>query len=207
MVLASLSAPVTKDAAGEAPLNASAASTWKSAADVRIVLTGGRSARYRCVNSGRRRLGLGGVGHAQEGARQGDQGEDDPQQDDGPVRCVPSPGFPAARLRTGVHGVTYRRVRGLFMRRGRWRRIARTTLVTLPLRARERSTERALQSGGRWAYPPGMAGIGPFSRRLRDRPDDRLPLWPGRSPNGEFVPAAKATRTARSTSSDPAVHR
>ncbi|HUC05528.1 MAG TPA: amidohydrolase family protein [Acidimicrobiales bacterium] len=34
-----------------------------------------------------------------------------------------------------------------------------------------------------------MAGIGRFSRRLRDRPDDLLPLPPGPVSNGEFVPA------------------
>ncbi len=35
-----------------------------------------------------------------------------------------------------------------------------------------------------------MAGIGPFSRRLRDRRDDQLPLHAGPVSNGEFVPAA-----------------
>ncbi len=35
-----------------------------------------------------------------------------------------------------------------------------------------------------------MAGTGPFSRRLRDRPDDQLPLHAGPVSNGEFVPAA-----------------
>ena len=39
-----------------------------------------------------------------------------------------------------------------------------------------------------------MAGIGPFSRRLRDRPDDQLPLSAGPVSNGEFVPAAEGTR-------------
>jgi uncharacterized protein len=34
-----------------------------------------------------------------------------------------------------------------------------------------------------------MGGIGPFSRRLRDRPDDQLPLHAGPVSNGEFVPA------------------
>ena len=36
-----------------------------------------------------------------------------------------------------------------------------------------------------------MAGIGPFSRRLRDRPDDQLPLPAGPVSNGEFVPGAE----------------
>jgi uncharacterized protein len=36
-----------------------------------------------------------------------------------------------------------------------------------------------------------MAGIGPFSRRLRDRPDDQLPLSAGPVSNGEFVPAGE----------------
>jgi uncharacterized protein len=35
-----------------------------------------------------------------------------------------------------------------------------------------------------------MVGIGRFSRRLRDRPDDPLPLHAGPVSNGEFVPAA-----------------
>ncbi len=35
-----------------------------------------------------------------------------------------------------------------------------------------------------------MAGIGPFSRRLRDRQDDHLPLPAGPISNGEFVPAS-----------------
>jgi hypothetical protein len=35
-----------------------------------------------------------------------------------------------------------------------------------------------------------MAGIGRFSRRLRERPDDPLPLHAGPVSNGEFVPAA-----------------
>jgi uncharacterized protein len=35
-----------------------------------------------------------------------------------------------------------------------------------------------------------MAGIGRFSRRQRDRPDDQLPLSAGPVSNGEFVPAA-----------------
>ncbi len=39
-----------------------------------------------------------------------------------------------------------------------------------------------------------MAGIGPFSRRLRDRPDDQLPLTAGPVSNGEFVPAAEEAR-------------
>src|SRR5271170_6376911 len=39
-----------------------------------------------------------------------------------------------------------------------------------------------------------MAGIGPFSRRLRDRPDDQLPLRAGPVSNGEFVPAAEVAR-------------
>ena len=39
-----------------------------------------------------------------------------------------------------------------------------------------------------------MAGIGPFSRRLRDRPDDHLPLRAGPVSNGEFVPAAEGPR-------------
>src|SRR5271154_1365093 len=50
MAVASFSAAGTYEAAGEAPLMTSAASTWKSAADARIVLTGVRSARYRCVS-------------------------------------------------------------------------------------------------------------------------------------------------------------
>ena len=37
-----------------------------------------------------------------------------------------------------------------------------------------------------------MAGIGSFSRRQRDRPDDQLPLRAGPVSNGEFVPAAPA---------------
>ncbi len=37
-----------------------------------------------------------------------------------------------------------------------------------------------------------MAGIGSFSRRQRDRPDDQLPLRAGPVSNGEFVPAAAA---------------
>ena len=41
---------------------------------------------------------------------------------------------------------------------------------------------------------PVMAGIGPFSRRLRDRPDDQLPLGAGPVSNGEFVPAAAGDR-------------
>jgi predicted TIM-barrel fold metal-dependent hydrolase len=39
-----------------------------------------------------------------------------------------------------------------------------------------------------------MGGIGPFSRRLRDRPDDPLPLVAGPVSNGEFVPGAPTTR-------------
>ncbi len=39
-----------------------------------------------------------------------------------------------------------------------------------------------------------MAGIGPFSRRLRDRPDDQLPLPAGPVSNGEFVPGAERAR-------------
>ncbi len=39
-----------------------------------------------------------------------------------------------------------------------------------------------------------MAGIGPFSRRLRDRQDDRLPLTAGPICNGEFVPAPADAR-------------
>ena len=39
-----------------------------------------------------------------------------------------------------------------------------------------------------------MAGIGPFSRRLRDRPDDQLPLQAGPVSNGEFVPAAEGAQ-------------
>src|SRR5271155_3058238 len=35
-----------------------------------------------------------------------------------------------------------------------------------------------------------MAGIGSFSRRQRDRPDDQLPLRAGPVSNGEFVPNA-----------------
>jgi len=35
-----------------------------------------------------------------------------------------------------------------------------------------------------------MAGIGSFSRRQRDRPDDQLPLTAGPVSNGEFVPSA-----------------
>ncbi len=42
-----------------------------------------------------------------------------------------------------------------------------------------------------------MAGIGPFSRRLREQPDDRLPLHAGPVSNGEFVPAAEGTRDRR----------
>ena len=37
-----------------------------------------------------------------------------------------------------------------------------------------------------------MAGIGSFSRRQRDRPDDQLPLTAGPVSNGEFVPAGPA---------------
>ena len=111
MALASLSAAGTSVAAGEAPLNASAASTWKSAADARIVPHRREEREVPLRQLGRQRFGLGGVGHPEEGARQGDQGQDDAQQHDGPVGRVPPPGFPAARLRAGVHGVTYRRVR------------------------------------------------------------------------------------------------
>ncbi len=39
-----------------------------------------------------------------------------------------------------------------------------------------------------------MAGIGPFSRRQRDRHDDQLPLTAGPVSNGEFVPAAAGPR-------------
>ncbi len=39
-----------------------------------------------------------------------------------------------------------------------------------------------------------MAGMGPFSRRLRDRTDDQLPLRAGPVSNGEFVPAAEGAR-------------
>jgi uncharacterized protein len=39
-----------------------------------------------------------------------------------------------------------------------------------------------------------MAGIGPFSRRLRDRQDDPLPLAAGPISNGEFVPAPASAR-------------
>ncbi len=39
-----------------------------------------------------------------------------------------------------------------------------------------------------------MGGIGPFSRRLRDRPDDQLPLDARPVSNGEFVPAAAGAR-------------
>jgi hypothetical protein len=39
-----------------------------------------------------------------------------------------------------------------------------------------------------------MAGIGSFSRRRRDRPDDQLPLRAGPVSNGEFVPAAAGAR-------------
>jgi len=39
-----------------------------------------------------------------------------------------------------------------------------------------------------------MAGIGPFSRRLRDRHDDHLPLPAGPVSNGEFVPAPQSPR-------------
>ena len=39
-----------------------------------------------------------------------------------------------------------------------------------------------------------MAGIGPFSRRLRDRRDDDLPLPAGPVSNGEFVPAPASAR-------------
>ena len=41
---------------------------------------------------------------------------------------------------------------------------------------------------------PAMAGIGPFSRRLRDRHDDHLPLAAGPVSNGEFVPAPEGPR-------------
>jgi uncharacterized protein len=37
-----------------------------------------------------------------------------------------------------------------------------------------------------------MAGIGPFSRRLRDVPGDQLPIVAGPVSNGEFVPAAES---------------
>ena len=37
---------------------------------------------------------------------------------------------------------------------------------------------------------PAMGGIGPFSRRLRDRQDEPLPLPAGPVSNGEFVPAS-----------------
>ena len=39
-----------------------------------------------------------------------------------------------------------------------------------------------------------MAGIGPFSRRLRDQSDDHLPLAAGPVSNGEFVPAPESPR-------------
>ena len=39
-----------------------------------------------------------------------------------------------------------------------------------------------------------MAGTGPFSRRLRDQHGDHLPLPAGPVSNGEFVPAAEASR-------------
>src|ERR1700683_1670040 len=39
-----------------------------------------------------------------------------------------------------------------------------------------------------------MAGIGPFSRRLRDQPDRPLPLLAGPITNGEFVPAGPTAR-------------
>ena len=39
-----------------------------------------------------------------------------------------------------------------------------------------------------------MAGVGPFSRRLRDRQDDQLPLSAGPVSNGEFVPAGEGAR-------------
>ena len=39
-----------------------------------------------------------------------------------------------------------------------------------------------------------MAGIGRFSRRLRDRPDDQLPLPAGPVSNGEFVPAPPTSK-------------
>ena len=39
-----------------------------------------------------------------------------------------------------------------------------------------------------------MAGVGPFSRRLRDQPDGPLPLLAGPVTNGEFVPAASTER-------------
>jgi hypothetical protein len=42
-----------------------------------------------------------------------------------------------------------------------------------------------------------MAGIGSFSRRQRDRPDDQLPLTAGPVSNGEFVPAAPAASDRR----------
>ena len=45
-----------------------------------------------------------------------------------------------------------------------------------------------------------MAGIGPFSRRLRDQPEGPLPLLAGPVTNGEFVPAAP-------TAQDRAVNR
>jgi predicted TIM-barrel fold metal-dependent hydrolase len=45
-----------------------------------------------------------------------------------------------------------------------------------------------------------MAGVGPFSRRLREQPDGPLPLAPGPVSNGEFVPAAP-------DADDRAVHR
>jgi hypothetical protein len=43
-----------------------------------------------------------------------------------------------------------------------------------------------------------MGGSGPFSRRLRDRPDDPLPLAAGPVSNGEFVPSGP-TATDRAT--------
>ena len=41
---------------------------------------------------------------------------------------------------------------------------------------------------------PDMVGIGPYSRGLRDAPDDQLPLVAGPVSNGEFVPAAASEK-------------
>lgn len=57
-----------------------------------------------------------------------------------------------------------------------------------------------------------MGGTGPFSRRLRDRPDEPLPLAAGPVSNGEFVPAApiahhRATNRLIRAAVDDAAHR
>src|SRR5258708_26998173 len=151
--------------AGAELLKAAVATTWNAASAARISLVGGPITRYRFVSS-----------PFSASAR--------------PALATPRKApARATRVRT-----TPRRTMARWGRYQFQRSLFPDSEPSLTPLCRRVHHFHEVRTGVRGVASGRMAGTGPFSRRLRDRPDDQLPLTAGPVSNGEFVPAAAGAR-------------